>query len=145
MKRLLYGVAWVSIATWVVLAVAVLAGCAAVPEASAQQPVRTLREVTHADLQAAAQRAEKNGYPARAAVWRSFDAQLTAWENQVAACKSAISAAIPQPGSAEFAGVFDALEAGAEAVGAGVPVAVRVNCEPLPIPQMPIFPGIPKL
>lgn len=108
----------------------------------------TLAEVTHADLQAAAARATKNGYPARAGVWQALDTLLAAQENQAKACLAAIKAALPQPGGVpQVAGVFDGIEAAAEAVGnfQGIPAVVKLNCEPLPIPKLPALPGIPKL
>jgi len=119
------------------------AGVATVPR-SIDFTSTKLATVTHADLQAAAARADKNGFPARAAVWRSFDVQLTAWEQQANVCEAAIKAALPLGGQ-QFAGAFDAIEAAAESVGTGIPASVRVNCAPLPIPQMPTLPGIPKL
>lgn len=129
-----------------------LAGCATTVDPSGKETIKPvdftqteLATVTHADLQAAAARAEKNGFPARAGVWRSFDIQLTAWEQQANACAAAIKAAIPSAGQPPFAGAFDALEAAAEAVGQGIPSSLKINCTPLPIPKMPFLPLIPKL
>jgi len=128
-----------------------LAGCATQPAATA--PVAPgakpdLAQVTHADLLAAAARATKNGYPARASMWTAIDTLLTAQEGQAVACLAAIKAALPQPGSApQVAGAFDGIEAAAEAVGSfsGIPASVKIVCEPLPIPSLPGLPAIPKL
>jgi hypothetical protein len=133
------------------LCLTLLAACATQPAATA--PVSPgakpdLAQVTHADLLAAAARATKNGYPARAQMWSAIDTLLTAQENQAQACLAAIKAALPAPGtSPQFAGAFDAIEAGAEFVGTsqGVPAVVKLNCLPLPIPTLPALPGIPKL
>ena len=107
-----------------------------------------LAVATHADLLAAAARATKNGYPARAQMWTAIDTLLTAQESQAQACLAAIKAALPTPGSLPaVAGAFDGIEAAAEAVGnfQGFPAVVNLNCEPLPIPPLPALPGIPKL
>lgn len=136
-----------------VLAFALLTACATAqtpPTAgtASASTAQTLEQVTHADLQAAAARATKNGYPARAAVWTALDGLLAAQEAQAKACLAAIKAALPQPGSApQVAGVFDGIEAAAEAVGnfQGIPANVKLLCEPLPIPKLPPLPAIPKL
>ena len=124
--------------------------------ATAQAPVTgaapastpTLQQVTHTDLLAAAARATKANYPARAQMWMAIDTLLTAQETQAAACLAAIKAALPTPGSLpQVAGAFDGIEAAAEAVGnfQGIPAVVKLNCEPLPIPTLPALPAIPKL
>ena len=133
------------------LCLTLLAACATQPAATA--PVAPgakpdLAQVTHADLQAAAARATKNGYPARAQMWTAIDTLLTAQENQAQACLAAIKAALPTPGSLpQVVGAFDGIEAAAEAVGnfQGIPASVKITCEPLPIPSLPSLPGIPKL
>jgi len=137
--------------TMLAILVIFLAGCATEPAATA--PVAPgakpdLAQVTHADLLAAAARATKNGYPARAQMWTAIDTLLTAQESQAQACLAAIKAALPTPGSLPaVAGAFDGIEAAAEAVGnfQGIPAVVKLNCEPLPIPPLPALPGIPKL
>lgn len=129
-----------------ILIIALLAGCAShspstvgsVTQAGSgvQSPAPTtkpsLRELTHADLQGAAAYAAKNGYPARAAMWLAIEGQLTAAENQVAACKAAIAAVQKQTG--DIAGPLTLIEMGAEAVAQGIPANVRANCEPIPLP-----------
>lgn len=107
----------------------------------------SIKQVTHTDLLAAAARATKNGYPARAQVWTAIDTLLTAQEAQIKACAAAIKAALPTPSAPQVAGAFDALEAAAEAVGnfSGIPAAVKLNCLALPLPPMPVLPAIPKL
>ena len=93
-----------------------------------------LAVATHSDLTAAAAYATAHGYPARAAVWTSIDAQLTA-------CESAITANEVQPLTGTV-GVFTTFEIGAELAGTGIPLAVKLNCAPLPLV---VFPGLPKL
>ena len=115
-----------------VLLGAVLAGCAGTP----------ISQFTHSDLQNAAKIANANGYPARAAVWTADDQLLTAAESQVQACKDAIAALKPSsPGGT--IGVATATELAAEAVAAGIPPAVKANCEPLPLPGIPLLPKLP--
>ena len=118
-----------------------LAACAstpaqtpATPTAAPAPPAPTLKTITHADLQAAAAYATAHGFPARAAMWQAIEAQLTAAENQVAACKAAIEAALPAPTGIAPAGVFTLVEMGAETVGQGFPASVTINCAPIPIP-----------
>ena len=118
----------------VVLAL-VLAGCATPVENT------DVSKFTHADLQNAAAIATKNGYPARAAVWTANDQLLTSWEKQIDACNQAILAAKPTAPSGTI-GIATATELAAETVGGGVPASVTLNCQPLPIPQIPIFPAI---
>lgn len=101
-----------------------------------------ISQFTHADLQNAARIAAANGYPARAAVWTANDQLLSAWEKQIDACNQAILAAKPSAPSGTI-GVATAAEIAAEAVGQGVPATVKLNCEPLPIPAIPVFPKIP--
>ena len=133
------------------LALSMLTACAtaqAPSSTSAPAAKPDLAAVTHADLTAAAARAMKNGYPARAQMWTAIDTLLTAQESQAKACLAAIKAALPQPGSApQVAGAFDGIEAAAEAVGnfQGIPASVKITCEPLPIPTLPSLPGVPKL
>ena len=128
-----------------------LGACASAPSqpptttptaAPAATPAPTLKTITHADLQAAAAYATAHGYPARAAMWTAIEAQLTAAENQIQACKDAIKAALPS-GQTAPAGVFTAVEMGAEAVGQGFPASVTINCTPIPIP-VSLLP-VPKL
>lgn len=126
----------------ILLAGIFLAGCASTPPAAtsntaapAPAPTTSLKTLTHADLQAASKYAIDHGFPARAAMWQAIEAQLTAAENQIAACKAAIEAALPKPSaSGGPVGVFTLVEIGAEAVGQGVPANVRINCEPIVIP-----------
>ena len=107
-----------------------LAGCTTMGNI-AQTP---LAVATHSDLQAAASYAIAHGFPARAVVWTSIDAQLTA-------CEAAITAneVAPLQGTV---GVFTTFEIGAELAGTGIPLAVKLNCAPLPLV---VFPGLPKL
>ena len=140
-------------ALFAISAVALFAGCATNPT-TGQVTLKTvdftatkLAVASHADLQAAAVRATKNGYPSRAAFWTAVDGLLTAQEQQANDCEAAIAAALPkQTGAATFAGPADALEAGAEAVGSfsGIPASVKITCEPLPIPSLPALPLVPK-
>jgi hypothetical protein len=97
-----------------------LAACAGLPQSKVAQ-------FTHKDLTAAAAYATSNGYPARAGVYSAIDAQLTA-------CEEALAAASPKTAPPD-AGVFTAFEVAAEAVGAGVPNNVKLNCEPVTIPS----------
>lgn len=124
-----------------------LTGCATAQTAAPVMPAPSFKDVTHADLIAAAARATKNGYPARAQMWTAIDALLSAQEGQIKACADAIKAALPVPSAPQVAGVFDGIEAAAEAVGnfSGVPAAVKLNCAPLPIPSLPSLPLVPKL
>lgn len=123
--------------------VALLAGCASAPPASqpiaavpAAAPVKqSLATITHGDLKAAADYATAHGYPARAAMWIAFDTQLTAAEAQVAACKAAIEASLPQRQPSGMVGAFTLIEMGAEAVATGVPASVKANCEPIVLPS----------
>lgn len=138
--------------------ISLLAGCASTPQSSSTAPAQSatapavgavgttsLKTLTHADLQAAAKYATDHAYPARAAMWQALEAQLTAAENQVAACRAAIDAAMPKPSkSGEVVGMFTLVEIAAEAVGQGVPASVKINCEPiviptglLPVPKLP--------
>lgn len=96
------------------------------------------------DLAAAAALATANGYPARAGVYNAMAATGAAVKAQAAACKAAIDASLgnlPQTGQA--VGAFTAFEMAAEAVGAGVPAAVKINCEPIPLISGPGL--LPKL
>jgi hypothetical protein len=113
--------------------------------AAAAAPAKpaTLKALTHADLQAAAAYATAHGYPARAAMWTAIEAQLTAAENQVAACKAAIDAALPKAPAGDIVGLATLTEVGAEAVAQGIPAAVKANCEPIVIPAN-LLP-VPKL
>ena len=94
---------------------------------------------THADLQNAAAIATRNGYPARAAVWRADDQVLSAAEAQVTACRNALLAAKPSAPSGTV-GLATITELGAEAAAQGIPAAVAANCAPLPLPLLPILP-----
>ena len=87
-----------------------------------------LAKFTHNDLQAAAFYANSNGYPARAAVYMAIDQQLTACENALTA---SAPKALPTNG-----GAFLAFEVAAEAVGSGIPAAVKINCEVVTIPSL---------
>lgn len=128
---------------------ALLTGCNTAPVKQVDFTQTKIAVASHADLQAAAARATKNGYPSRAAFWTAVDGLLLAQEQQANACEAAIAAALPKApaGGIQFAGPADALEAGAEAVGnfSGIPASVKIVCEPLPIPALPGLPGIPKL
>lgn len=135
--------------TIVLLTVLALTGCASAPKAteaqpSAAAPAPSLKTFTHADLQAAAKYATDHGYPARAAMWSAIEAQLTAAENQVTACRAAIEASLPKPSIDGIVGVAMLTEIGAEAVAQGIPASVKANCEPivmpiglLPLPRLP--------
>lgn len=137
-----------------ILIFTLLTGCNSVPVTpdvpretkpiSPKTALADLKQLTHADLQAAAAYADKNGYPARAAMWTALEAQLTAAEAQVKACADAIRAALPTGGLQAPAGAFTAIEMAAEAVGQGVPASVRINCAPIPLPAhlLPV-PGLP--
>lgn len=110
-----------------------LSGCATV---QAQQPVGLdlsklpLAKLAHADLLSAAAYATSNGYPARAAVYTAIDQQLTA-------CEAAITAAAPkQPPAGSTVGAFTLFEIAAEAVGTGIPAAVRINCGAITLPNL---------
>jgi len=116
--------------------IVLLAGCAT-PVENTQ-----LSQFTHADLQNAAAIATANGFPARAAVWTANEQLLTMWERQIDACNQAILAMKPTS-PAGTVGLATATELAAEAVGSGIPPAVKLNCEPLPIPAIPIFPKLP--
>ncbi len=90
---------------------------------------------TLGDLEAAAKYADTNGYPARAAVYRSHAAHLTAVKAQVEACKAAIKAALPKPlDTSGGAGAFLLFEMAAEKVGQGIPAADKVNCGVITLP-----------
>lgn len=106
-------------------ALLLLGGCASDQlKATASSP--TLASFTHDDLLSAAAYASANGYPARAAVYTAIDAQLTA-------CEAALAAARPA-GKPTGAGLFTAFEVAAEAVGTGIPAAVRINCSAVTLP-----------
>jgi len=113
----------------VLLLVVLLAGCAGLPNLSATKGA----QFAHADMQAAAAYATKNGFPARAAMWTAIDAQVTA-------CENAISAAAPAVPT--VTGAAMALEVGAEALSTGIPAAVSVNCAPIPLVAMPVIPKL---
>lgn len=113
-----------------------LAGCSTNPPASSPASPKALPKLdiasqplakfTHDDLTSAAAYATANGYTARAAVWTAIDAQLTA-------CENAISSFGPKTKPAAT-GVFTLIEVGAEAVGTGIPAAIKINCEAIVIP-----------
>lgn len=84
-------------------------------------------QFTHSDLMDAAVYAEANGYPARGAVYRAVDVQLTA-------CEQALAASAPKQASG-VVGAFTAFEVSAEAVGNGVPAAVKLNCSAVQLPS----------
>jgi hypothetical protein len=87
-----------------------------------------IAKFTHADLLGAAAYANGNGYPARAAVYTAIEQQLTA-------CEQAIDAALPRlPPAGTGVGVFTAYEIAAEAVGSGIPAAVKINCGAIVLP-----------
>lgn len=136
--------------------VALLTACASAPPSSpvapgaenakpvAAAPAQTLKQFTHADLLAAAKYAEDHGFPARAGMWKAIEYQLTAAENQVAACKAAIAASVPSRQLDGTVGLATLIEMGAEAVATGIPASVKANCEPivlpaglLPLPKLP--------
>ena len=105
-----------------------LAACASVNIGQTKLAV-----TTHTDLQAASAYASSHGYPARAAVYRAIDTQLTA-------CEAAITAAEPQgPQITAIPGAFTAFEIAAEAAGnvSGIPASVKINCAPLPLITFP--------
>ncbi len=118
-----------------------LSGCASppkpvepqAPDQPGTRPAASLKELTHADLQAAAAYAEKNGYPARAAKWRALETLLTASEGLVAACKAAIASDLQKP-LETHPGPLTLLEVAAERVAQGISPSVRANCEPIPLP-----------
>ena len=109
----------------VAIAALSLSACASAQTLSPDQPVG-ISKFTHDDLQSAAAYADGNGYPARAAVYRAIDTQLTA-------CEAAIRAAAPKT-QATGRGLFTAYEVAAEAVGQGIPAAVRINCGAIVLP-----------
>ena len=131
------------------LALLALAACSTTQLKPIDFTQTKLATVTHNDLQAAAKRAAANGYQPRADFWLAVDTLLTAQEKQATACAAAIEAALPKAPATgpQFAGAADALEAAAETVGnfSGIPANVKILCEPLPIPALPLLPGIPKL
>jgi hypothetical protein len=87
-----------------------------------------LAKLTHGDLKTAAEYANSNGYPARAAVYTAIEAQLTA-------CEAAIAAAGPKsPPPGGTVGAFTLFEMGAEAVANGIPAAVKINCGAITLP-----------
>ena len=106
-----------------------LAGCATAP----------IDQFTHADLQNAANIATTNGYPARAAVWTAYDQLLTASEQQVAACKAAIIAAL-QKAPTTAVGLATLTELTAEAAVGTSSAAVKTACTGMPIPVLPALP-----
>ena len=126
------------------IALLAFAGCATNPPG---KPIdistRPLELATHNDLLAAAKYAEDHGYPARGAVWRAHDAHLTAVEGQISACLNAIAAAKPSaPANTGSLGPFTLIEMGAEAVASfnqGLSAAVQINCEPLPLVNLPVI------
>lgn len=103
-----------------------------------------LAVATHADLQAAANRATAAGYPSRATLWLAEDSKLTAMEAQFSACANSIRADLNQgPNDAgKFAGPFDAEEALTEKVGnfTGSSAKTKILCKPMPVVLMPILP-----
>lgn len=118
-------------------------GTAATPTDASQTK---LAIATHADLLAAAAYATAHGLPAIAAVYASQDANLTAVEGQITACNAAILANMPQLASPPAgAGPILVFEIAREAVGnfAGVAPAVKLACEPITIPPLPVLPRIP--
>lgn len=89
-----------------------------------------LVKIAHTDMLAAAAYAEGNGYSGRGAVWRAIDAQ-------VSACESAVAAAVPKlPAAGSVPGLATLYEVGAEAIGAGIPAAVRINCAAIVLPKL---------
>lgn len=135
------------------LAVAILTGCATTTDpvtgAKTIAPVDVtqtkLAVATHADLIAAAAYADKNGYPARAAVWRAHDAHLSAVETQINACANALAASLPKVTAGAPPTPFLAVEMSAEAVGnfTGASPAVKINCAAFPIITLPSLPTLP--
>jgi len=106
-----------------------------------------LSVAAHSDLLAAAKYATDHGYPAVGAVYLSQDANLTAVEGQISACLQAIEdnkPKLPSAGSTPVGPIL-AFEMAREAVGtfSGIPARVRVLCEPLPIPSLPLLPKLP--
>ena len=105
-----------------------------------------LSVATHAGNKAAAAYATANGHPERAAWWNAIDGLLSANEQQANACAAAIAAALPKaPTLPTDMAPELALEMAAEAVGnfTGIPASVRITCEALPIPIMPVLPKLP--
>lgn len=124
------------------IACAMLSACA-----TTGQPVdistTKLSVATHADLQAAAAYANAHGYAPVAAVYLADEGRLTAVEAQISACANAIAAALPAPpAQSGTVGPITAFEMAREAVGSltGIPASVKIICEPLPIPLMPLLP-----
>lgn len=99
-------------------------------KASVNDPVGISNFVV-GDLTNAAALATANGFPARAAVYTGLATQLQACQAAVAAWKGSISAP-----SGPDVGVFTLAEAAAEAVAQGIPINVKVNCEPITIPSL---------
>ena len=124
--------------------VAILSACASTTAPSISSS--NLAHVTHADLQAAAGYATAHGYPEVAAVYMADDAKLTAINAQIDACLSAINASLPQqPAPTGSVGPILAFEMAREAVGnfSGIPAKVKILCEPLPVPALPVMPKLP--
>lgn len=142
------------------LIIALLAGCASMPK-EADKPAAPidltkgkLAIATHADLMGAAAVAKKaadsakdpftqQALLARAAWWTAQDTMLTAREAQASVCLNAIRAGAPTLQEApDGTGIFTRIELAAEAVGSfqGISPAVKLACEPLPIPALPVLP-----
>lgn len=85
----------------------------------------------HSDIEAAAQYAEANGYPERAAVRRAIAAQLKS-------CEAAISQAKPKIPEGKIGPILLA-EMLEERAGEGVPARVKILCAPMPLFR---FPGL---
>ncbi len=134
------------------LAILLLAsGCAINPSTGLIDVSQTqLATVTHADLKGAAKVASdsaaattdpalKAALLARSNWWTQQEAMLTAREGQVSACLNAIAASKPKLSGGQSAGIFTSIEVAAEAVGnfSGMTAAVKLACEPLPIPTLP--------
>lgn len=131
-------------------AVLVLAACTygcATPGQPFDITKSKLSVASHAGNKAAAAYATAHGHPERAAWWMAIDGLLTANEQQANACAAAIAAALPKHADAAPADMSPelALEMAAEAVGnfSGIPASVKITCEPLPIPPMPLLPKLP--
>jgi hypothetical protein len=114
--------------TLLAVLVITLAGCATIDLTQTKLAV-----ATHADLLGAAQVYTNAGLPDRAAVVTAIDAQLTA-------CEQAISAAIPKaPTPIAGAGPLTLAAQASVAVGNfnGIPAAVKLHCEPIPLISFP--------
>ena len=131
------------------IAVIAMSACTTNPATGKLAPIDLTQtkfsQATHADLMAAAKYATDHGLPAIAAVYAAQDQLGTAILQQINACNAAIAANMPQvvaPPSG--AGPILAFEVAREAVGqiSGIPASVKLACEPITLPSLPILPKL---